>query len=131
MIRASGNSTRHKAVWGPKRTLLGSLLVLLAAAPIASAQGQPNGPGKKAGSGPNSFVHDYRMDDELTRRSRDGNPFELTKVIVSLVPGAELPPQFKRFARKGLDIIHGVALELPNSVIRQLAAHPSVFRISY
>jgi len=131
MIRASGNSTRHKAVWGPKRTLLGSLLVLLAAGPIASAQGQPNGPGRNAKSGPNSFVHDYRMDDEVARRSRDGNPFALTKVIVSLVPGAQLPPQFQRFARKGLDIIHGVALELPNSVIRQLAAHPSVFRINY
>jgi serine protease AprX len=132
MILVSVNSNRRKAVWGPKRTLLAALLVLGASAPTASAQQQQSHQGKPSHGGVNSFAHDYRMDDEVTRRSNDRSPFGKTKVIVSLVPGAQLPPAFKRFARGGkLDVINGAALELPNSVINQLASNPSVFRIHY
>jgi serine protease AprX len=61
------------------------------------------------------------------------------------VPGAELPSEFKKFQRKWnlnssgkgnqndapLNIINGVALELPNSVLKMLAAYPGVFRLHY
>jgi hypothetical protein len=41
-----------------------------------------------------------------------------------------LPPQFSRFARsEKLDIINGVVLDLPNGLLQQLGADPSVFRV--
>jgi serine protease AprX len=134
MNRLSLSSTRRKAVWGPKRTLLVALLMLFAAAPTtALASGHHSHQGKNTPAGqPNSFVHNYRMDDEITRRSSDKNASHTTKVIVTLVPGAQLPPEFKRFDRGyNLDIINGKALELPNSLINRLAAYPTVFQLHY
>ncbi|HEY7290089.1 MAG TPA: S8 family peptidase [Vicinamibacterales bacterium] len=133
MNRLCVPSERRKAVWGPKRTLLAALLFLVGTAPMASAAGHHGRQGKHLKPGwANSFVRRYRMDDEVTRRSGDRNGANTTKVIVSLVPGAQLPPEFKRFARNlNLDIINGVALELPNSVIKKLADHPSVFQLHY
>jgi serine protease AprX len=134
MNRLSLSSTRRKAVWGPKRTLLSALLVMLAAGPTTAwANGQHSHQGKKARAGrPNSFAHNYRLDDEITRRSSDKNPFHTTKVIVTLVPGAQLPPEFKKFDRgRNLDLINGRALELPNYVLNKLASYPTVFRIHY
>jgi serine protease AprX len=53
-------------------------------------------------------------------------------VIVTLVPGAQVPPAFARFARGGrLDLIHGQVLDLPNRVLARLAASPEVFRVHY
>jgi serine protease AprX len=100
---------------------------------MASAAGRHSQQGKHAKPGrPNSFARNYRVDDELDRRSRDRNTLNRTKVIVSLVPGAELPAEFKRFDRnRRLDIINGVTLELPNNLIAKLAANPSVFRLHY
>src|SRR5262245_14114793 len=134
MSRLSLSASRRKAVWGPKRTLLSALLVMFAAAPgMALANGHHSQQGKKARAGrPNSFVRNYRMDDEINRRSSDRNVLHTTKVIVTLVPGAELPSEFKRFDRgRNLDLINGKALELPNYVINKLAAYPGVFRIHY
>jgi serine protease AprX len=133
MTVVSLTPTRRKAVWGPKRVLTTALALLLGTAPTAWAEGAHSREGKHSRAGaPNSFAHDYRMDDEMSRRSGDRNARNKTKVIVSLVPGAELPAEFKKFARGGrLDVINGVALELPNYVINQLAAHPSVFRLHY
>ena len=89
------------------------------------------------------------------RRSRppsgDRNARNTTRVIVTLAPGAKLPAEFKKFmsrVRDGknanvlssllggpddnkLDLINGQVLELPNSVLRMLAAHPSVFKLQY
>src|SRR5262245_14764269 len=55
-----------------------------------------------------------KLDSELTRRSQR-NPHEVSSVIVTLVPGATLPPDLKRFARaRGrLGIINGQVLDLP------------------
>ncbi|HEX7138409.1 MAG TPA: S8 family peptidase [Vicinamibacterales bacterium] len=133
MTRLSLSSTRRKAVWGPKRTLLSALLVMFAAAPTTALANGHSHQGKKAGAGrPNSFARNYRMDDEITRRSSDWNALHTTKVIVTLVPGAVLPPEFKKFDRgHNLDIINGKALELPNHVIQKLAAYPGVFQIHY
>jgi len=98
----------------------------------ASADGPHNRQANQVhAGGVNAFVRNYRMDDEVTRRASDRRGGS-TKVIVSLVPGAQLPAEFSRFVRQSkLDIINGVVLELPNSVIAQLAAQPSVFRIHY
>jgi serine protease AprX len=53
-------------------------------------------------------------------------------VIVTLLPGAQLPAEFKRFARDGkLGLINGQVLDLPNNVLKQLASHPKVFRVHY
>jgi len=77
-------------------------------------------------------VQNYKVDAELTARSK-GNPQGRTKVIVTLVPGAQLPAEFKRFARsdRTLDIINGVELDLPNGAIKQLESRPEVFRLHF
>ena len=49
---------------------------------------------------------------------------------MTLVPGATVPAEFRKFARRGkLDIINGQVLDLPNGMLKKLAAHPDVFRI--
>jgi serine protease AprX len=86
---------------------------------------------KKAGA-PGAFVKNYKLDSEIAKRSNDRNGSNLTRVIVTLLPGAALPPEFKKFARGSkLDLINGQVLELPNGVLKQLAAHPDVFRVHY
>src|SRR5690242_7274784 len=103
------NSTRRKAVWGPKRTVLAALMALGIAAP-AGAAGDHHHQGPKAKPGrPNHFAKNYKLDDELEGRSKDKNgSLRTTKVIVTLVPGADVPPQFKQFTRGDrFDIING------------------------
>jgi serine protease AprX len=76
-----------------------------------------------------SFAKDYKLDDEVTQRATQ-HPLHTSRVIVTLVPGAVVPPQFKSFVRGDkLDIINGHVLELPNRVLAALAAHPAVFRV--
>jgi subtilisin family serine protease len=142
--RLTVTTIRRKAVWGPKRTLAALLIVGfgLAFATTASAAGpggfQKSGkesrharqaPHKRPGA-PGFNVKNYKMDDEVTKHADRGNPLRTTSVIVTLVPGAKLPPEFKKWARKDkLDIINGQVLDLPENVIKQLAKHPDVFRI--
>ena len=65
-------------------------------------------------------------------RADDRNGSNTTRVIVTLVPGAQLPQEFKRYARNStLDLINGQVLDLPNGVLKSMAAHPSVFRLHY
>jgi serine protease AprX len=125
--------TRRKAVWGPKRTLVAALVVCMGLAPGASAAGRHSRPGKKALSGgPNYRAKNYKLDDELTRRSRGGHGGDTTPVIVTLVPGAQVPAEFRKFMRGNrLDIINGQALELPNHELDKLARYPEVFRVHY
>ena len=86
-------------------------------------------PHKRPGA-PGFNVKNYKMDDEVTRRSARANPLSTTSVIVTLVPGANLPPEFKRFARAGkLEIINGQVLDLPENLLKHLAKYPDVFRI--
>ena len=120
LIRAShtmSGSVRSKAVWNPRRRLiplvaitLGLILPSLAVA---------------AGRHP-------KLDAELMRRSQRTG-LEVSRVIVTLVPGATLPPELKRFARvtKRLGIINGQVLDLPNHVLRQLEARPEIFRVHH
>jgi serine protease AprX len=109
---------RSKAVWYPRRRLLplvATLTIGLLLPSFALAAGWS-----------------WKLDSELARRSQR-NPRQVTGVIVTLVPGATLPPEFKRFARvRGrLGIINGQVLDLPNNVLRQLEARPEIFRIHY
>ena len=105
-----------------QRRALSLLLLLLFGFSGGVAAGAPSG----------RQVKNYKSDDEVIRRKGRG-PQEVSSVIVTLVPGAELPAEFKRFARlKGkLGIINGQVLDLPNGVIAQLERHPRIFRIHY
>src|SRR6266536_408338 len=135
---------RRKAVWGPKRIVWPLLAVLLGFAPAASADSRHVRPApvKKAGA-PGSNVKNYRLDAELERRSTDRNgSVNTSRVIVELVPGAQLPSEFKTYARRfavggsntggvdhNLDIINGLVLELPNNLLHKLAGKGEVFRL--
>ena len=89
------------------------------------------GPHKNPGV-PGAAAKDYKLDGELTRRSKDKNGSNVSRVIVTLVPGAQLPPEFKKYARTTkLDLINGQVLDLPHGVLKAMAAHPSVFRVHY
>ncbi len=117
----------HAGVCADSRNALavGGMVFALA----ANAAAGPSQPGSNAPDGPNSSVKNYKLDDVVNSRA-DANPQFVSSVIVTLAPGAELPPQFARFARAGkLDIINGQVLDVPNSVLKQLAAHPNVFRV--
>jgi serine protease AprX len=111
-------SVRSKAVWYPRRRLIplvATLTIALILPSLAFAAGRRS-----------------KLDAELTRRSQRSAP-EVTSVIVTLVPGATLPPELKRFARitRRLGIINGQVLDLPNHVLRQLEARPEIFRVHY
>jgi serine protease AprX len=76
-------------------------------------------------------VKNYKVDDELQRR-RDRNVPGSTRVIVTLVPGATLPSDFKRFSlNRDLAIINGQVLDLPNGLIKQLESRSEVFQLHY
>jgi serine protease AprX len=83
---------------------------------------------------PGSQVKDYKSDDEVTKR-RTSNPLGTTRVIVTFLPGAKLPADFKRFvpanANGSLDIINGQVLNLPNGMLKQLESRPEVFQIHF
>jgi serine protease AprX len=125
--------TRKKAVWGPGRATTATALLFLGLATSAMAAGihsrsapqeTPGVPGTRAAT--------YKLDSEVSERSRHGHPLGKTSVIVTLVPGAALPAEFRRFARPdSLDIINGRVLDLPNGVLRQLEAHPAVFQVHH
>ena len=127
---------RRKAVWGSKALLLALVMGLagvttdVAAAPRKhrhSRQGAKARPGV-----PGAHARQYRLDDELSRRSEDKNTRHTTRVIVTLVPGAKLPAAFERYVqRRDLDIVNGVVLDLPNYVLKTLAAHPDAVQVHY
>ena len=135
---------RQKAVWGPKRTLAMLTIAIMAfgSSGVSAAGKKKNDEdrsgsrhrtaGRKAEPGrPSSRVKNYRIDDELERRTK-AHPNGVSRVIVTLVPGAKLPAELARYARfQKLDIINGQVLELPNRVIRALESRPEIFRIHY
>src|SRR5438105_4197929 len=127
-------SLRRKAVWGPKRTLAVLCILFVAGLAVSpAAAGPSHGKATKKGAGaPGAFVKNYKLDDALTDRATHGDSRSTTRVIVTLVPGATLPAEFKRYATNSrLDLINGEVLDLPNGVLKQISAHPNVFRIHY
>ena len=129
----STDSIRRKAVWGA-RMILASLslgLVLTSSLPAFAAGQHARGQEARAGR-PNSLAKGYRVDGELTKRSR-ANGLATTRVIVELRPGAAVPPAYRQFMRRNgkLGIINGHVLELPNRLIAQMSQHPDVFRLHF
>src|SRR5438874_9296563 len=124
---------RQKAVWGPKRIIWAGLAIFLSLAPYASAaEGHTRKAPIKRPGVPSASVKGYKLDRELERRAKGGHGGDITPVIVELVPGAQLPSDFKRYSRNvKLDIIHGQVLDLPNHELTKIAAHPNVFRVHY
>jgi serine protease AprX len=120
---------RRKAVWGPKRTLAAVLFATIGLAPTAFAA-EARAARVRPGV-PNSFVHAYKLDNELNKRSH--NAFGTTRVIVEWQRGAKLPAAFRQFARGqgNLNLLNGTVLDVPNSLLRTLAAHPSALRVHY
>src|SRR4051812_29964895 len=137
-LNQTNGTFRRKAVWGPKRTLIAGPLMLwglrgAAAAPPGNSSGNQSRHNRKAPvanpGAPSRRVKNYRLDDVVEQRKK-ANPLSTSRVIVTLNPGAQLPPQFKKYARSlNLDIIGGVALDLPNGVIKQLESRPEIFQI--
>jgi serine protease AprX len=135
---------RRKAVWGPKRTLTAIVLAAFGlSTPALAASGKGSGSHSNSGNehrnqgtkarpaAPNSFVKNYKIDDEIKRRS-SGSSNRTIRVIVTVQPGAQLPSELRRYAKGGkLDIINGQVLELPYGVVRQFEKHPDIFRIHY
>ncbi|HET6958536.1 MAG TPA: S8 family peptidase [Vicinamibacterales bacterium] len=77
---------------------------------------------------PGRFAKNYKVDDQIGKHSK-GNTI---RVIVALVPGATLPPEFKKYSRgTKLDLINGEVLDLPSNLVSKMAANPSVFRLHY
>src|SRR3989442_8290216 len=98
MTSALRRRIRRKTVWGGKRVLGLLAILLFAFSSTGLAANAHNQPGPKARpDAPSSRVKNYKLDDEVTRRG-NANPLSVTRVIVTLVPGAKLPAQFKRFA---------------------------------
>jgi serine protease AprX len=135
---------RWKAVWGPKRRLTALMLLALGFAPnvvtAAAKSGSSNsqsgsqharqGPKAKPGV-PSSRVKNYKIDDEVRKRSKN-NPQGTTSVIVTFVQGGQMPAALKKYARGSkLDIINGQVLDLPNGLVKQLEANPEVFRVHH
>ncbi|HJZ77819.1 MAG TPA: S8 family peptidase [Vicinamibacterales bacterium] len=127
--------TRRKAVWGPKRTLAVLAVLCVTGLVTTPAEAKPkhdHQPGTKTAGMPGGFVKNYKLDDTLTEHANQGNGLLTTRVIVQLNPGATLPPEFKKFARnRRLDLLNGEVLEVPNGILKQMAAHPSIFQVHY
>src|SRR5438094_585090 len=71
-----------------------------------------------------------RNNSNHLRRATFGKPHSTTRVIVDLMPGAQLPIEFKKFAQGNkLDIINGQVLQLSNGQLKKLAAYPEIFRV--
>src|ERR1700722_945711 len=133
---------RRKAVWGPKRSLaVTAALLVFGFVPSAFAANGLNlkpkhhahaAPKAKPGR-PNRLVKNYKLDGELTKRTGK-NANQTTRAIIELVPGAKLPAAFARYLHKQpgkLSIINGQLLDIPNGMLKQMAANPAVFRIHY
>jgi serine protease AprX len=106
------------------------IAILLGVAANAVAAGPGASPRKPEGL---SRPHHRKLDRELTFRADHRPASEQTSVIVTLNPAAQLPSDFKRYEKRDgrLNLINGRLLKLPNSVLKQLAAHPEVFEVHH
>ncbi|PYR26189.1 MAG: hypothetical protein DMF92_18975 [Acidobacteria bacterium] len=136
-LSSSQLNIRWKAVWGSKRTFAGALLLIVFTVTgfpaNAIADGRHARRAERAEPGVRGAnVQGYKLDKELTQRSKQ-NLWQTTRVIVTLQPGAQLPAEYQRFAKRfgKLGIINGQVVDVPNGILRQLSAHPSVFNVHY
>ena len=104
-----------KRLCNPRRTFGAIIVVLLGLAANAIA------------AGPQS-----RLDDELAFRSAHNDASSRnTRAIVMLRRGAALPAEFGAYAIRPLKIIDGYVVNVPNTVLARLAAHPSVLSVHF
>src|SRR4051812_37319202 len=124
---------RRKAVWGPKRVASALMFALACLGPHTAAADTHSHQGASKPAGvPSKSVKQYKLDDELTRRSQGKDTQATTRVIVTLQPGAQLPAEFKKYSRnRSLDLINGQVLDLPQGQLKAMASHPAVFRVHY
>jgi serine protease AprX len=126
---------RRKAVWGPKRTLAALAVFCVTGLAVSPADAKPRHQrqaARKTAGSPGGFVKNYKLDDTLTDHANRGNARLTTRVIVTLNPGQTLPGEFRKYAlNRKLDLVNGEVLDLPNGVLKQMAANPAVFRIHY
>src|SRR5215471_11340307 len=123
---------RRKAVWGLKPALATFVAVTITLTGATAFAKGPHSPGHAGHpSNPNHFVdQNYKLDQELTRRSKNGSATHFSTVIVELKPGAQIPKDFQRFVRAfNLQLINGAVLELPDNLLKKLANYPDVFRV--
>jgi serine protease AprX len=91
----------------------------------ASADGPTSTPG------PGNHPNEKNLDAYLAALAKSGNPFLSTPIVVTLNPGAQLPPQFSRFVQRELPIINGYVMSLPNGLLKQVASHPDIFAVHF
>ena len=91
--------SRRKAVWGPKRTASALLLAFACLAPSTAVakphQHSRQAAGKKPGVR-SERIKDYKIDGELTERTKGKYASNTTRVIVTFAPGVTLPAEFRR-----------------------------------
>ena len=94
-------------------------LLVGASTPAVAQRGKPKArPGR-----PNAFVQRYKLDPVIAGRATS-RPQDRSSVVVRLAPGADLPPEFQRYAHGGkLGLLNSVVLDsVPNGLLTQLAA---------
>ncbi len=131
MTRLCPPDSRRKAVWGrttPAGVFLLCFALSLGASARAAASGAHSRVAPKANkNAPNAFVNREKLDGELTRRAANGSS-DTTSVIVTFNDG-QLPQEFRPFVKDGrskLGIINGYAIDVPNRLLKTLAANPNV-----
>jgi len=125
------SSVRRKAVWSGRVVAVGALVLFAMPAPAAADGHHRRAAAKARPAAPNSNAREYRLDEELTFRAAHHQALKKTRAIVTLQPGASLPPGLERFVTGRLGIINGYTVNVPNGMLKMLAAHPSVFRIHF
>ena len=132
-------TTRRKAVWGPKRTLMAMALAALAYPLSASAAPQPPKPSHfthppivKPGH-ESSRVDGSTLDSFLkAKKTTNKNSKETVDVIVTLKPGQDLSFVFRRFAKRYFVSINAYEIDkLPVTLLGALELEGSVARASY
>jgi serine protease AprX len=83
---------------------------------------------------PGSFAKTYRLDEELTRRSKNlGVGLQTSSVIVTFKDGKDaknLPKELLQYiGKRDLGIINGQVLELPNRLLKKLADDGEVLAV--
>jgi serine protease AprX len=111
-----------------RRSCLTTLgLALGVVAVVSSAASAQQGRATNRPEQPNAFARAYRLDPVVAGRAA-ARPQDRSSLVVRLAPGADLPSEFQRYSRGGkLALLNGVVLDgLPNGLVAQLAASPSV-----
>ena len=121
-------SSRRKAVWGPRTIVFAAAVALVVCGSDAFAD-NVRGTRVRAGR-PNANVTTYKLDHELTERAARAGAHR-TRLIVEWQPGATMPASLRPFARGRVDIINGTVLDVPDGMLRQLAANPSALRLHF